>query len=322
MQVKRFANGFVAALLLISSTVCAAQYPERPITLIVPFPPGGTTDILFRPLAQELAKELGQPVIVENKPGAGSNLGATVAARSDADGYTLFAGSVHNAIAMSVYNDLRYDLQKDFDTVAIYATVPHVLIVNKSSPIRSVQDLIDSAKKKPGSLSFASGGVGTSHHIIGEMFNKAAGVDVLHVPYKGGVPAVADLIGGRIDIMFETSASALSYIRADRVNAIAVTTKERSAVLPDLPTVDEGPLPGFDARTWYGIMAPAGTPADVVQTLNAAVLKVQELQQLKSQLAEQGATSMPVSPAEADAFVAAEIEKWGSAARAANVGNL
>ena len=318
---SRLALLVVAAVLL--SLVGAAQasvdYPQRVIRLIVPFPAGGTTDILARPLADELSKSLGQPVIIENRPGAGGNLGADVAAKAEPDGYTLFVGAVHNAIAASLYKQLNYNLLNDFRTIAVHALVPHILITKSNLNAGSVSDLVRIAHERPGALTYASGGFGTSHHIISEMFNIRAKTNIVHIPYKGGIPATADLLGGHVDIMFETSASALSNLRTGRVKGLAVTSAERSSALPNVPTLAESGFPGFDALTWYAIMAPGGVPDQIAEKLNKLILEALNKPRLREIWEQQGANFSTTSPAEANDFVRSEVTKWADVVKASGL---
>ena len=248
-----------AALLCTLAGAAAAQaWPAKTISLIVPFPAGGTTDVLARALGQELSKSLGQPVIVENKPGAGSTLGADFVAKAKPDGYTLLMGAVHHTIATSVYRKLAYDFQKDLAPITTVAMVPNVLVVqaDAATPIRTVPELIAQAKRAPGKLTFGSNGNGTGQHLIGAQFESMAGVQLLHVPYKGSGPMTTDLLGGQISMSFDTITPVLPHIKAGKLRALAVTTAKRSAALPDVPTLDEAGLKGFDLGTWFGVLAP------------------------------------------------------------------
>ena len=264
----------VATMALHSLSALAQSYPSRPISLVVPFPAGGTTDVLARALGQELSKSLGQPVIVENKPGAGATLGADYVAKAKADGHILLMGAVHHTIATSVYKKLPYDFQKDFAPVTTVALVPNVLTVNPQLPAKSVKELLALAKAEPGKLTFGSNGNGTVQHLIGAQVEGMAGVQLLHVPYKGSGPLTTDLLGGQITMSFDTITPVLQHIKGGKLRALAVTTAKRSSALPDVPTLDEAGLKGFDLGTWFGVLVPTATPRDVVLRLNTEMVKI------------------------------------------------
>jgi tripartite-type tricarboxylate transporter receptor subunit TctC len=288
-----------------------APYPNKPIRLVVPFPAGGTTDILARAAAQRLTETTGQPVVVDNRPGAGGNIGAELVAKSAPDGYTLLMGTVGtHAINASLYARMPFDHMRDFAPVILVAGVPNVLVVNPSVPANSVQELIAYGKANPGKLNFASSGSGTSIHLAGELFKTMSGVQMTHVPYKGSAPALADLIGGQVQLMFDNLPSALPQIKAGKLRALAVTSAQRSAALPDVPTVAEGGLPGFDATSWFGILAPAGTPKDIIAKLNGEVAKWLASAEAKEKLASQGAIAAGQSPEDFTRHIAAETAKW------------
>jgi tripartite-type tricarboxylate transporter receptor subunit TctC len=295
----------------------AQAYPNHPIRLVVPFPAGGTTDILARAAAQKLIEALGQPVVVDNRPGAGGNIGADLVAKSAPDGYTLLMGTVGtHAINPSRYAKMPYDHVKDFVPVVLVAGVPNVLVVNPSVPVNSVADLIKLAKSKPGEINFASSGSGTSIHLSGELFKTMAGVDMTHVPYKGSAPALTDLIGGQVQLMFDNLPSALPQIKGGKLRAIAVTSLKRAPVLPDVPTIAESGLPGFEASSWFGVLAPAGTPAPVVAKLNAEVNKWLQSPEARDQLLAQGAAAAGGTPEQFAAHIRAETEKWAKVVKA------
>jgi tripartite-type tricarboxylate transporter receptor subunit TctC len=283
----------------------------------VPFPAGGTTDILARAVAQKLSETWGQQVIVDNRPGAGGNIGSELVAKAPPDGYTLLMGTVGtHAINPSLYAKMPYDHVKDFVPVILVAGVPNVLVVNPSLPINSVQELIAYGKANPNKLNFASSGNGTSIHLSGELFRTMTGVQMTHVPYKGSSPALTDLIGGQVQLMFDNLPSSLQFIKAGKLRALAVTSLARSQALPDLPTLAESGLPGFEASSWFGVLAPAGTPADIVAKLNGAVAAWLASPAAKEQLAAQGAIAAGGSP---DAFVkhiADESAKWAKVVKA------
>lgn len=283
--------GLATALLSLSASAAdkAQDYPGKPIKLVVPFAAGGTTDVLARMLGQHLTAAWGQPVVVENKPGAGATLGANQVAQAAPDGYTLLVGATHHTIAQNVYSKLPYDIDADFAPVSVIAVVPNMLVVNAKVPAHSVDEFIALAKAQPGKLNYGSAGAGTAHHLIGEMFKMRAGVDLAHIPYGGSAPAVADLVGGRIDLMFDTVTSGLSQVQAGKTRALAVTTAKRSSALPDVPALGEAALPGFDVGTWFGILAPAGTPAAIVAKLQDEIRKMAESPALGRQMRDMGA---------------------------------
>jgi tripartite-type tricarboxylate transporter receptor subunit TctC len=289
----------------------AETYPGKPITVIVPFAAGGTTDILARVVGQALGKELGQTVIVDNRAGAGGNIGAALAAKSPADGYTLLMGTVGtHAINQSLYRKLPFDPVKDFAPLTRVAMVPNLLVANPAKPFKNVKELIAYARANPGRVNFGSSGSGSSIHLSGELFNTLAKVDMVHVPYKGSAPAVTDLVGGQIDIMFDNMPSAIQHVRNGRLRALAVTTAKRSPELPDVPTIAEAGVPGYEATSWFGMLAPAGTPAPIVARLHGALVKVLAQPEVKKKLAEQGAEACSEKPEQFAAFIRSETAKW------------
>lgn len=296
----------------------AAEYPTKPVHMVVPFPAGGTTDIFARLMADRLSKALGQQFIIENKAGAGGNIGSEGVARSDPDGYTLVMGTVGtHAINPSLYVRMPYDHIKDFVPVAFVAGVPNVLEVNPQKvKAKTVQEFIAEAKAAKPPLTMASSGNGTSIHLSGEMFKQATGVDLVHVPYRGSGPAVNDLVGGQVDVMFDNLPSSIGQIRAGALRPIAVTSAQRSPALPDVPTIAESGVPGFDASSWFALFAPAGTPKAVVDKLNAEVLKALQDPAVKQRYAEVGAEMRPMTPAEFASFVKSETEKWAKVVKA------
>jgi tripartite-type tricarboxylate transporter receptor subunit TctC len=305
------------AMACIAPLAFAQAYPNHTIRLVVPFPAGGTTDILARDVAKKLTDAMGQPVVVDNRPGAGGNIGADLVAKSPPDGYTLLMGTVGtHAINPSLYAKMPYDHVKDFLPVVLVAGVPNVLVVNPSVPINSVADLIKLAKAKPGSINFASSGSGTSIHLSGELFKTMAGVDMTHVPYKGSSPALTDLMGGQVQIMFDNLPSSLALIKAGKLRAVAVTSLKRAPALPDVPTIAESGLPGFEASSWFGVLAPAGTPAPIVARLNAEVNKWLQSPEGKEQLLAQGAEVAGGSPEQFVAHIRAETDKWAKVVKA------
>ncbi|MFD4841284.1 Bug family tripartite tricarboxylate transporter substrate binding protein [Achromobacter sp. NPDC058515] len=297
----------------------AQSYPARPVSLIVPFPAGGTTDVLARALGQELSKSLGQPVVVENKPGAGSTLGADYVAKAAPDGYTLLMGAVHHTIATSVYKSLHYDFQKDFAPVTTVALVPNVLVVNPKLDARDVQSLLKLAQAAPGKLTYGSNGMGTGQHLIGAQFERAGHVQLLHVPYKGSGPLTTDLLGGQIDMSFDTITPVLPHIQSGKLRALAVTTNQRSAALPDVPTMEEAGLKPFNMGTWFGVLAPAAAPKAVVDRLNAEMVKIIRSPDFSRRMAEIGAVPIGDSPAEMKARIGADTENYAKLVKDAKV---
>ena len=288
-----------------------AAYPTKPIRLVVPFPPGGATDILAREVAKHLTDAWGQSVVVDNRPGAGGNIGSELVAKSPPDGYTLEMGTVGtHAINTSLYSKMPYDHIKDFVPVILVAGVPNVLEVNPSVPVNSVQELIAYAKANPGKLNFASSGSGTSIHLSGELFKVMAGVQMTHIPYKGSAPALADLIGGQVQLMFDNLPPSLPQIKAGKLRALAVTSATRAPALPDVPTVAEAGLPGFEASSWFGVLAPAGTPPAIVTKLNAEIAKWLTTPEAKEKLASVGANIAGGTPEDFARHIQAETAKW------------
>ncbi len=301
-----------AACALLPGLAAAQAFPSKPITIIVPFAAGGTTDILARIIAQGMGAELGQSVVVDNRAGAGGNIGGQVAARAPADGYTLFMGTVGtHAINAALYKKMPFDPVKDFAPLTRVANVPNLLVANPAQPFKTVQELIAYAKANPGKINFGSSGSGSSIHLSGELFKSMAKVDMQHVPYKGSAPAVTDLLGNQIAIMFDNMPSAIQHVRSGRLRAIAVTTARRSPELPDVPTIAEAGVPGYEATSWFGMFAPAATPAPVVAQLNATIVKVLAQPDIRKKLAEQGAEAAGETPAQFADFIQKESVKWG-----------
>jgi tripartite-type tricarboxylate transporter receptor subunit TctC len=306
-----------AVLALIAAGAAAQNYPTKPIRLVVPFPPGGTTDILAREVGQRLSASLGQTVVIDNRPGAGGNIGAELVAKSAPDGYTLLMCTVStHAINPNLYAKLPYDHVADFAPVILVASVPNVLEVTPSLPVNSVADLIKLAKEKPGQINFASSGSGTSIHLSGELFKTMAGVDMTHVPYKGSAPALTDLIGGQVQVMFDNLPSSLPQIKAGKLRAIAVTSAQRAPALPNVPTIAESGLPGFEATSWFGVVAPAGTPPAIVARLNADLNQWLQTPEAREKLLAQGAAAAGGSPEQFAAYIRAETEKWAKVVKA------
>ncbi len=292
-------NLITALTLALGCTLASAQaFPSKPITLIVPFPAGGSSDALARSLGTPLSLALGQPVIVESRPGAGATIGADHVAKAKADGYTLLMGAVHHTIATSVYKKLPYDFEKSFAPITTVALVPNVVTVNARSSATDVKGLIALAKAAPGKLAYGSNGNGTVQHLIGTQFSGLAGVEMVHVPYKGSAPLTTDLLGGQIDLSFDTLTPMVQHIKGGKLRALAVTTAKRSSTLPDVPTLAEAGLAGFDQGTWFGILAPAGTPADVVTRLNTEMVKIIASPEFSKRMEEIGAEPVGNTPAQ------------------------
>jgi tripartite-type tricarboxylate transporter receptor subunit TctC len=293
------------------STSSGRDFPEKPVRFVVGFTPGGPSDILARALGQKLADAWSQQVIIENRPGAGGNIAAELVAKSAPDGHTWLLGN--NSILatnQSLYRSLGYDPAKDFAPVALVAIQPNILVVNPAVPARSVQELIALAKSSPGRLNYASSGSGAAAHLAGELFKAMTGVDMVHVPYKGAQPALTDVIAGQAQLMFATSASVIPYIKAGRLRALAVTTAQRSASIPELPTVAEAGVPGFEAITWHGVVVPAATPAALVARLNRDIVAALKERELRERLEALGAEVAPGTPREFADYIAREIPKW------------
>ena len=312
---RTFTLAAASALGLLALTPLAAQaqaFPTKAITIIVPFSAGGTTDILARVLGQFMSKDLGQPVIIDNRAGAGGNIGTQLVARAAPDGHTILMGTVGtHAINQSLYPKLAFDPIKDFAPLTRVALVPNLLVANPAQPFKTVKELIAHAKANPGKVTFGSSGSGTSIHLSGELFQQMAGVDIQHVAYKGSAPAVNDLLGNHIAIMFDNMPSAISHVKAGKLRPLAVTTPQRSPALPDVPTIAEAGVPGYEATSWFGLLAPAGTPAPVVAKLNTAILKALADPDVKKKLLEQGAEPAGETPAQFATFIASETVKWG-----------
>ncbi len=317
---RAFASMLLGTAALAATSVAHAQaWPARPISLIVPFPAGGTTDVLARAVGQELSTALGQPVVVESKPGAGATLGADFVAKSRPDGYTFLMGAVHHTIATSVYRKLPYDFQKDLAPVSIVALVPNVLVVNPSVPAKNVQELLALAKAQPGKLTYGSNGNGTGQHLIGAQFTGMGHVDILHVPYKGSGPLTTDLLGGQINMSFDTITPVLPHIKAGKLRALAVTTARRSPALPDVPTLDESGLTGFDLGTWFGLLAPAGTPQPIVDRVSQEVARIVARPDFRKKMEEIGANPVGNTPAQMARQIKDDTERFAKIVKDAKV---
>jgi len=300
-----------AALAVCAAGALAQPYPSKPLRLIVPFTPGGSTDILGRAIGQKLAEALAQQVVIENRPGAGGAIGAEAAARAAPDGYTLLMGHIGTlAVNPSLYPKLGYDPVKSFAPVALVAKVTNVLVVNPAVPAHSVQELIKLAHAEPGRLRYGSGGNGSAAHLATEYFKLRTQTDIVHVPYKGTGPAVTDLLGGQIELMMTGAPAVMSHVKAGKMRALAISSAQRIASLPSLPTIAEAGVPGFEAIQWYGVVAPAGTPEAVIARLNAEVNHALATPELNARLVAEGAEAAPTTPQAFGAFIAAEIERW------------
>jgi tripartite-type tricarboxylate transporter receptor subunit TctC len=308
----------LAAAMPIGSAMAQA-WPNKPISLIVPFPVGGTTDVLARALADKLTVSLGQTVIVESKPGAGATLGADYVAKSKPDGYTLLMGAVHHTIAASVYKKLPYDFQKDFAPITTVALVPNVLVVNAATPAKNVAELVAMIKPQPGKFNYGSNGNGTAQHLIGTQFENLTGTDLVHVPYKGSGPLSTDLLGGQITMSFDTVTPVLQHIKSGKLRALAVTTAKRASSLPDVPTLQEAGLKGFDVGTWFGVLAPAATPKEIVTRLNAEMVKVIQSPEFRKRMDEIGAEPVGNSGEQMAQQIKGETEKFARLVKDAKV---
>jgi tripartite-type tricarboxylate transporter receptor subunit TctC len=316
---RQLIQAIAIAMTMAGGSAMAQAWPSKPVTLVVPFPAGGTTDVLARALAEKLTLSLGQTVIVESKPGAGATLGADYVAKSKADGYTLLVGAVHHTIASSVYRKLPYDFQKDLAPVTTIALVPNVLVVNASTPAKTVAELVTMLKAKPGDYTYGSNGNGTAQHLIGTQFQNLTGAQLVHVPYKGSGPLATDLLGGQVTMSFDTVTPVLPHIKAGKLRALAVTTAKRSSALPDVPTLDEAGLKGFDIGTWFGVLAPAATPKDIVARLNTEMVKVIQSPEFRKRMDEIGAEPIGNSTEQMAQQVKAETEKFAKLVKDAKV---
>ncbi len=308
---------FFAALCLAAVTAAQAQgYPDKPVKLVVPYPPGGPTDIVARIMAQKLSEQTGQQFIVDNRAGAGGNTGAELVARSAPDGYTLVVATTAHAINPSLFKNLNYQLLKDFAPVSQLTSGPLVIVANPALPAKNVAELIALAKSKPGELNFASSGNGQSTHLSAELFAATAGVKMKHIPYKGSAPALTDVIAGQTDLMFDTMLSAMPHVKGGKLKALAVTSAKRSPAAPDVPTVAESGLPGYEAIAWNGLLAPAGTPPEVVARLNAELKKALALPEVKDKFDAQGFAASWNTQEAFGTFLRAEVDKWAKVVKA------
>jgi len=316
---RRLLQGAVLAAAMSAGGAMAQAWPSKPISLIVPFPAGGTTDVLARALAEKLTLSLGQTVVVESKPGAGATLGADYVAKARPDGYTLLVGAVHHTIASSVYKKLPYDFQKDLAPITTIALVPNVLVVNASTPVNNVAELVALLKARPGAYNYGSNGNGTAQHLIGTQFENMTGTDFSHIPYKGSGPLATDLLGGQITMSFDTVTPVLPHIKAGKLRALAVTTARRSSALPDVPTLDEAGLKGFNIGTWFGVLAPVATPKDVLARLNTEMVKVIQSPEFRKRMDEIGAEAIGDSAEHMAQQIRSETEKFAKLVKDAKV---
>ena len=309
----RLAVGFFLALM--ASMLWAQSWPTKPVRMIIAFPPGGPTDLVSRVLAQKLSEQLGQQVIVDNKPGAGGNIAAELAARAAPDGYTIFYNTSAIVIGPALYGKVNYDTLKDFAPVLLTASVPMVLVVNPQLPARSVKEFVDLAKTRSGALNYSSSGTGTITHLASAMMSTQTGIQTQHIPYKGSAPGLVDLASGQTQFMIDTINTVLPYVRDNRLRGLAVTSAKRSPLLPDLPTLAEAGISGFEAAAWQGIVVPTGTPNEIVQKLNAEVNKALTHPDIRSRLAAQGADILGGTPAEYAAYLRSEMPRWAKAVK-------
>ena len=312
----------VAVLAFSSCALSAAGqgWPNRPVKMINPFPAGGGVDAFSRPLAAKLTTALGQTFYVENMGGAGGTVGAAAAAKSPNDGYTIFVGAIHHAIAESIYKNLSYNIERDFDPVTVIAYVPNVIVVHpKHAGIRNYQDFIAYLKANPGKLNFGSAGNGTSHQLVGELFKLRTGTDIVHVPYKGAGPMMQDLIAGNVDLAFDGMGTSAPQIKAGKLRPIAVSTAKRSPLIPGVPTLTELGIPDFDVTTWYAVWVPKGTPKEITDKVYAELAKAMQLPDIKTIWEQQGAVAGGEPPAQFQRFVRSEVDRWGKVVREAKV---
>jgi tripartite-type tricarboxylate transporter receptor subunit TctC len=312
----------IVATLAFAATAALAQYPNKPIKLVVPYSPGGATDVIGRVLAQHLAAPLGQQVIVENKAGAGGNLGAESVAKAPPDGYTLLMGAMtsHSIMATLEKDTIRYNLEKELVPVSMSGSVPLVWVVNPSLPVKDMKELVAYAKANPGKLTYASSGAGAPQRMCAELLRRMGGnLDMVHVPYKGSGPAMTDLVSGQVNTMCETVPASIGFIKAGRLRALAVTTAKRISMLPDVPTTAEAGMPGYEVASNFGVAAPAGTPKPILDRLSAEIQKVLAKPEVQEQMLVQGAYATPTTPEQAQAAIRAEIEKWAKVIKDANI---
>jgi len=309
----------LAAACAFTPHASAQPFPSKPIRLVVTYPPGGGADLMARLIAPKMAEALGQPVVVENKPGAGGQIGAGEVARAAPDGYTLMLDAANHAVNPSLYPSLPYDSSKAFQPISLLVQFPNVLVVNPSFAAKDVQELIAMARARPGTIAFASSGNGSAQHLAGELFRQKANVDMTHVPYKGGGPALNDVIGGQVPVFFANMASGLPHVKGGRLRALGITGAKRSPALPEAPTIAEAGLAGYEVYEWNAVFAPAGTPAPVVTKLSEAISKAMQSQEVRDRVAALGGEIAALGPAETARFIREQTELWGRVVRAANI---
>ena len=305
--------------LIFASLASAEAYPNKAVKIVVPFAPGGAVDTIARVVGQKMSEQMGQPVIVENHPGASANIGAEIVAKAAPDGYTILLGANGLASNMTLFPKLTFDALRDFAPIGRVGYAPVVLVTPVDSPARSLKDLLAMAKQQPGKLTYASAGNGSSNHLAGEMLKSAAGIDVLHIPYKGGAPALTDLLGGRISYMLLNPVEVLPHVKSGKLRALAVSNDKRLAILPDVPTMAEAGLPGFEASVWWGLAAPAKTPREIVVRLNAELNKALADPAVSAKLMDLGVVLSPGTPEQFGAFLKAEVERWAKVIRSSNI---
>ena len=310
------AKGLLAVISACLAGIVWADYPERPVKLIVPFAPGGGSDLTARIISQRLGEALGKQVVVENRAGGASNIGTEAVARAAPDGYTLLLATLSTSVNASLFPKLSFNVLKDFEPVSLFGAVPLMVVVHPSFPAQSIPDLIAFAKAKPGELNYASGGLGSANHVAGELFKNMAGVQITHVPYKGGGPALADLLGGHVSVLFSTLTSTLDLVKAGRLRALATTGSKRSGAASELPTVAESGLPGYVVEAWYGVMTPAGTPRPVIDRLATELARIVQAPDVRETLRAQGTEAVGSTPEEFSRYLRAEIDKWSKTVKA------
>ena len=316
MREVKVKSVFAVLALCGCSSAFAQSYPMKPIRMIVAYPPGGGTDIVGRMMAQKMSENFAQTVVIDNRGGAAGSIGSEIAAKSVPDGYTILMGNVApNAINVSLYAKLGYDPVRDFEPVSLVASTPNILVVHPTLAVKTVSDLIALAKAKPGTLNYPSAGLGSSSHLAGELLDSIAGVKMVHIPYKGGGPALTDLLGGQMQLMFATMPAAMPHVRSGKLRAVAVTSVKRSQAMPELPTIGET-LKGYEASTWYGVLAPARTPRPIVTKLHGEIVKILGVAKTRDKLLLQGFEPVGGTPAEFGAYIKSEIEKWGKVVKA------
>jgi tripartite-type tricarboxylate transporter receptor subunit TctC len=304
--------------LSVSASAAAQSWPQKPLRYIVPFPPGAFNDTLARTLSAELQKPLGQPVIVENRPGGNTIIATELAAKSPPDGYTLYGAALPFSVIQTLYKT-SFDVTKDFAPITLAGVTPNLLVANPNAPVNSVKELIAYAKANPGKLNYASTGNGTSNHLSFELFKAMTGTQVTHIPYKGSAPAVTDLIGGQVQVMFDNTPNVLPHVRSGKLKALAVSSKARTPLAPDVPSVDEAGVPGYDVGVWFGVLTVAGTPPDVIRRLNTEMVKILTSSEVKERFGKMGVEVIAGTPEQFSAFLKSEVERWARVVKEANI---